>query len=231
MLANLTDNLTASLTEFKESIDRLVSQICEPVLVAGQLLARIDPYLREAESLRELNDLLAPHGWFVPPSLDSGIRLTIRDLVIEEDAPLRAVAELVECCDGEFSQQIIACACECWAMKDRGSLLTTSRTLYNRKEGKWLESLAKDLTLSEMMLYVCLCSFSKAIPEQLAASVHSETELAAYKRRFPLGFLSRHAVLHGIDKDYGTRENSTKALFVIDVLRKLFSSFEPRSSS
>lgn len=266
MLASLTGNWTASLAEFKENIDRLVSTICEPMLVAGQQVARIAPYLQEAESLRELNDLLAPHGWFIPPSVDAEMRSAIRKLMVEEEDSRGAVATLVEHCDGELSQRIVDRACDCWAMKDRASLLRDAllahkegkytlsvpvllsqtegayvgwltavgerpRTPFDCKEVKRLESIAGILTLSEMMLYVCLCAFSRAIPEQLAASVNSPAALAAQKRRFPLGFLSRHAILHGIDKDYGTRENSSKALFVIDVVRELFSNFEPRPSS
>jgi len=266
MLASLTGNGTASLAEFKENIDRFVSKIYEPIVVAGQQVARIAPYLQEAESLRELNDLLAPHGWFIPPSVDAEMRSTIRKLLLEEEDSRGAVATLVEHCNGELSQRIIDRAYDCWALKDRASLLRdalqahkegkytlsvpvllsqtegayvgwltavgeTPRTPFNCKEAERIETIAGTLTLSEMKLYVCLSAFSGAIPEQLAASVNSPAALAAQKRRFPLGFLSRHAILHGIDKEYGTKENSSKALFVIDVVRELFSNFEPRPSS
>jgi len=87
------------------------------------------------------------------------------------------------------------------------------------------------LDVSDLLLYEHLGTFSRVIPEQLAASVQSPADLTTLRQRFPLGFLSRHAVMHGIDINYGSEENSIKALFVLDVAVELFSRFEPKHGS
>jgi len=99
----------------------------------------------------------------------------------------------------------------------------SSTGMYKHEEwaASEIEALAALLPLGALVSFTALQGFSKTMYEQFTARVLSAAELAALQARFPRGCLSRHAVIHGRDPAYATRENSAKALFIVDSVRAL----------
>jgi len=75
---------------------------------------------------------------------------------------------------------------------------------------------------TEIVLHAHLRSFSRTLSSQFTASVWTAADLKDLRTRYSRGYLSRHGVMHGVDTNYASPENSVKALFVIDVLREFF---------
>ena len=105
------------------------------------------------------------------------------------------------------------------------SKISNNAPLYNAKE--WKEALDNDfageLPITEIVLAATLRGFSASMSEQFTAHVTSMTDLECLRARYPKGFLSRHSVLHGRDNQYATKENSIRALFILDTVRELVS--------
>lgn len=93
--------------------------------------------------------------------------------------------------------------------------------LFQCREPKAIEDFSGELPLTDVVLHTHLRSFSCALSNQFVKSVWTEKNLEDLRTRYPRGVLSRHGVMHGIDKDYGSLENGVKALFVLDVIREL----------
>ncbi len=79
---------------------------------------------------------------------------------------------------------------------------------------------------TEIVLHAYLRSFSRTLSSQFTASVWTAADLKDLRTRYSRGYLSRHGVMHGVDTNYASPENSVKALFVIDVLREFFDYFQ-----
>ena len=103
------------------------------------------------------------------------------------------------------------------------SKISNNAPLYNTKEWKeaFGDDLAGELPITEIVLAVVLRGFSASMSEQFTARVTSIVDLERLRARYPKGFLSRHAVLHGRDNQYATKENSIRALFILDTVREL----------
>jgi hypothetical protein len=264
--AALFPNGIQALSQLDAAIAQINAKAQELVTGILQATARFAPLERESQALRELDNHLAPYGWFVPPSLEPAARAELLNLAMAEGGAPEVIIRLLDLTDAGLAERIVDRACEGWITKKRDALFHAALSAHERAdyalsvpvllaqvEGayrNWLEAVGEQpdspfraagalefeairglLTLSDLMLYEHLGSFAGAIPIQLAASVRTSTDLSRLKQKFPLGFLSRHAVMHGIDTDYGSRANSTKALFVVDVAVELFSAFEPSKGS
>ena len=97
---------------------------------------------------------------------------------------------------------------------------------FNKMGVQALKQISDILTFSDVILYEHLGAFANAIPNQLGATVNTQADLVRFKEKYPFGFLSRHAVMHGIDREYGTEQNSAKALLVLDLAVGLFQRFD-----
>lgn len=83
---------------------------------------------------------------------------------------------------------------------------------------------------TEIVLHAHLRSFSDTLSSQFTRSVWTAAQMKDLRTRYSRGYLSRHAVMHGLDTSYASPENSVKALFVIDVLREFFDYFQSGDS-
>ncbi len=84
-----------------------------------------------------------------------------------------------------------------------------------------IEALIEELPVSEIVVASTLRGFSTAMYTQFAAKVYSSQDLKSLKNQYSKGFLSRHAVFHGWDESYNSKENSIKALFLLDSIREI----------
>lgn len=102
---------------------------------------------------------------------------------------------------------------------------------YLFKKGEWakapVERFIEGLPLTEVLFASTFRAFSVTMCEQFTATVKSTKDLKRLKAKYPRGFLSRHAVLHGRDEGYATKENSLRALFILDTVRELVSRLLP----
>jgi len=89
------------------------------------------------------------------------------------------------------------------------------------KTGSALLELAELLRVSDPIKANHFFAFAEALQRELSASMRVDRVAPCSSRGLQAGSLSRHAVMHGIDKAYGCLENSTKALFVLDEIREL----------
>lgn len=93
--------------------------------------------------------------------------------------------------------------------------------LFKGRVPKEIEKFSWDLYPADVVLHTHLRSFSRALSAQFVESVWTEEDLNSLRAKYAMGYLSRHGVMHGIDKDYGSLENGVKALFILDVIRAL----------
>ncbi len=102
---------------------------------------------------------------------------------------------------------------------------------YLFKGKEWAEAPIEDcideLPITEIVFASILRAFSVAMHEQFTARVRSMEDLEQLRVKYPKGFLSRHAVLHGRDDRYNTKENSIRALFILDTVRELVNRLLP----
>jgi len=97
-----------------------------------------------------------------------------------------------------------------------------SKLLFNAKSIEVYDKLTFVLLLEELALAYIFQSFGRAICEQFAARVITKHDWEDLKAKFKRTPLSRHAILHGLDTNYGSQENAVKALFILDVVRSDF---------
>jgi hypothetical protein len=100
--------------------------------------------------------------------------------------------------------------------------------LFQCCEPKAIAELAWELPITDVILHAHLRSFSCALSNQFVKSVWTEKNLEDLRTRYARGWLSRHGVMHGIDKAYGSLENGVKTLFVLDVIRELLDRLQPK---
>jgi len=99
--------------------------------------------------------------------------------------------------------------------------------LFDKEEWNSVEELIGELPCTEIVLAETLRAFSTVMCEQFVARVRSFQDLEQLKAKYPKGFLSRHAVLHGRDVGYATKENSIRASFILDTVREIISLMFP----
>jgi len=99
--------------------------------------------------------------------------------------------------------------------------------LFNKEEWNSIDKLIGELPCTEIVLAETLRAFSTVMCEQFVARVRSFQDLEQLKAKYPEGFLSRHAVLHGRDVGYATKENSIRAAFILDTVREIISLMLP----
>jgi len=125
-----------------------------------------------------------------------------------------------------FLQGMYGVAIPVFLAQSEGALkecLLGKTNLFNKNSANKLRKLAKErLTVDELILDEVMYEFSNALGEQFAAgSIHGAQDIVKLENQYGYRPLSRHAVLHGIDTSYGTKENALKALFVVAVISEI----------
>lgn len=263
----LPNDMLGKMGKFLEDY---IKAYADPIRIAGKQLADFRAAIegitkplvdfakkaRFAADKEELNRVLEPHGWFVPPLLSQDQVADLQRIaVVDKDADA-AIVKLIKYSDDGLDSRIVDVACAHKAFKKRrvlidealeahikgryalsipvflaqaeGAYLQTleehgiSRDMLFRKSN-WdpndVEALIEELPVSEIVMVSTLRGFSTAMYTQFAARVYSSQDLKSLKNQYSKGFLSRHAVFHGWDESYNTKENSIKALFLLDSIR------------
>lgn len=198
---------------------------------------------RGAAMLQEINKELIPHGWIFSPSLPvlsiEKIYLQLKDKGVEEIIEIiteyfsnKVCKEIIQsiCSKSEFSahshliRDAFQAHCDgkytlsipVFLAQAEGTFIEHFQDkLYSTKKKKYLRKNSSSFTLINVMVE----SFENFIRDVLAESY-------CINKKIPEGIFARHPILHGRSVGYGTKENSIKAILLLDYVSFIISRHE-----
>jgi hypothetical protein len=225
-------------TEFAELLKKQAAyyaQITDRVFVS---LKEQDE--KRAIMLREINKELIPYGWVFSPSLPISftekIYLQLKDKGVEE-----VIGRITEYFSDKVCKEIIERICSESGFNDRLHLIKDAFRAHCEKKyslsipvflaqadgafmgqfQNYLYAKKKSCLIKDSSFFkssnVMVESFENFIREVLAQSY-------GLKDNIPEGVFARHPILHGRSVDYGTKENSIRAILLVDYVSFIISS-------
>jgi len=231
--------------EFVEVLNKQIPRYTQAVNQIFIHLKKQDE--EEAAMLQEINKELIPYGWTFSPSFPTSSIREIYKQVKNKDAE-----EVIEIITKYFSnrvcEEIINSICSRPEFSTRSHLIkdafqahcegkyTLSIPVFlAQAEGAFIDHFENKLYTTKKKRYlsknnpffksinIMVESFDEFIRKVLAQSYD-------IKRKIPEGIFARHPILHGRSTDYGTKENSIRAILLLDYV-KFIISLQPKAEN
>ena len=240
-MQKLQESYKKAMEPVRKFVKLLNEQIPHYAGIMSQALIRLkERDEEEALMLQEINKELIPHGWVFSPSLPAFSIGEIYKQLKNKDAE-----EVIETVTGYFSNQvcgeIINSICSKPGFSTRSQIIRDAfqahcegkytlsvpvflaqaggafvdhfeNELYSTKKKRYLNK----NNFSFRSINIMVESFENFIRDVLAKSYD-------IRRKIPEGIFARHPILHGRSTDYGTKENSIRAILLLDYVSFIIS--------
>lgn len=190
----------------------------------------------EAEMLQEINKELIPHGWVFSPSLPAFSIGEIYKQLKNKDAQ-EVIETITEYFSNQVCGEIVNSICSKSGFSTRSHIIKDAfqahregkytlsvpvflaqaggafidhfeNELYSAKKKRYLNKNNSSFKSTNIMVE----SFENFIRDVLAKSYD-------IRRKIPEEVFARHPILHGRSTDYGTKENSIRAILLLDYVK------------
>jgi len=194
----------------------------------------------EAGMLQEINKELIPHGWIFSPSLPAFSIGEIYKQLENKDAE-EVIETITEYFSNQVCKDIINSICSEPGFGTRSQIVRDAlqahcdrkytlsvpvflaqaggafidhfeNELYSTKKKRYLNKNNSSFRSTNIMVE----SFENFVRDVLAKSYD-------IRRKIPEGIFARHPILHGTSTDYGTKENSIRAILLLDYVNFIIS--------